>query len=248
MRRRAPALAWLLLAAMGLAACEKSTHRAAIRTFQDLMSRHLPAEQRATELRAFVRRFPEAKTNPYLGRALRLLSEHELRSGRAGAAAAWLEEAVRSFPDDPDLLNSLGYLYAERGFNLDRAVAILERAIRLAEERGESDRRLGFIKDSLGWACRGRGDLERAAAVLEEANRLAPGVPVLREHLADTCRARGEHARAATLYLELYLEGGARDTRLRALLEAIGREGGAPVRRFIASRLRGGPGSAGTGF
>jgi predicted Zn-dependent protease len=234
------ALACLLLGAAGLAACEKATHRAATSTFQDLMGRHLPEAERASELRIFVRRFPEPKTNPYLGRSLRLLADHEMRSGRAGAAAAWLEEAVRSFPDDPDLLNTLGYHYAEHGFNLDRAVQILETGVRLAEQRGGPRRKLGLIRDSLGWAYRLRGDLERAATELEEANRLAPGVPALREHLADTCRARGEHARAAAIYLELYLQGGAADARLRGLLEAIGREGGATVRRFIAAQLHDG--------
>jgi tetratricopeptide (TPR) repeat protein len=240
-RRRAPAaLAWLLLAAAGLPACEKTTHRLATRAFQDLMGRHLPAEERAAGLRIFVRRFPEPKTNPYLGRALALLADHETRTGRPGAAASWMEEAARAFPDDPDALNALGYHYARHGFNLDRAVGILETAVRLAERRGDAPRKRGFIKDSLGWALRVRGDLQRASAELEEADRLAPGVPILREHLADTCRARGEHRRAAAIYLDLYLQDGGRDDRLRGLLEAITREGGPAVERFVAARLRDG--------
>jgi tetratricopeptide (TPR) repeat protein len=193
-RPRAAALLGLLAATLWFPACEKATHRKATVAFEELMARGSLPGQRAEELRAFVRRYPRPKTNPFLRRALLLLAEHERRSGRAEEAASWFEAAVSAFPDDPDLLNALGYHYALNGIRLDRAVAVLETALRLAEERGDGPRRIAFIRDSLGWACRARGDLDRAVRELEEADRLAPGVPVIQEHLADVHRALGQGA------------------------------------------------------
>ena len=114
---------------------------------------------------------------------------------------------------------------------------MLETAARLAQERGYPPRRQGFIKDSLGWAHRMRGDLPQAVALLEEAGRLAPDVPILREHLADAYRALGEGDKAVSIYLDLYLEGRATDARLKQSLEEIGRDGGPARARVIASRI-----------
>ncbi len=234
------ALALLALAAACLAVCEKETHRAARREFQELMGRGLAAEAQAAALEAFVERFPEPKTNPYLARACNLLAEHHARAGRPDIAASWYERALRAAPDDPDLLNALGYHYARHALNLDRAVTVLETAARLAEERHYPDRRQGFIKDSLGWAYRVRGDLPQAIPVLEEAARLAPGVPIIREHLADAYRAIGERERAVAIYLDLYLGTRGTDARLRQVLADLGREGGPPAVNDVARRLEAG--------
>ncbi len=227
----------ILMAAGLLGGCEKETHRAARAEFQALMARGMDPSEEARALEAFVERFPEPKTNPYLTRAESLLADYHARAGRIDIAASWYERAVRASPNDPDLLNALGYLYASHGINLDRAVAVLEAAVRLAEERGYAPRRLGFIKDSLGWAHRVRGDLALAVALLEEACRLAPGVPILRSHLADAYRAIGEREKAVAIVVDLYFQERATDGRLRETLEAIGREGGPALAKEIARRL-----------
>ncbi len=227
------ALAALLL----VVSCEKETHRAARSEFQALMAHPLPPAEQAQALEGFVQRFPEPKTNPYLIRAFTLLAEYHAGAGRPDIAASWYERAIRATPADPDLLNALGYLYAGNGMNLDRAVAVLEAAVRLAEERGYAPRRQGFIKDSLGWAYRKRGDLALSVALLEEANRLAPDVPILREHLADAYGAIGERDKALAILLDLYMQGRATDHGLRRSLEDLGREGGPAMVRDITRRL-----------
>lgn len=240
MSRRLRVLAILALASACLVGCEKETHRAARREYQELMGRELAADAQAAALQAFVERFPEPKTNPYLVRACTLLAEFHARAGRPDIAASWYERALRAAPDDPDLLNSLGYHYARHALNLDRAVAVLETAARLAEERRFPDRRQGFIKDSLGWAYRVRGDLPQSVPVLEEAARLAPGVPIIREHLADAYRAIGDRERAVAIYLDLYLGTRGTDARLRRVLADLGREGGRTAATDIALRLEAG--------
>lgn len=219
------------------AGCEKETHRAARRTFQEILAADLKDDDRAVALEAFVRDFPERKTNPYLVRACSLLADHHARAGRADIAASWYERAIRSVPDDPDLLNALGYHYAINGMNLDRAVSLLGEAVRLAEERHYPDRRRGFIQDSLGWAYRMRGDLQLSVARLEEAARLAPGVPIIREHLAGTYHALGERDKAVSVYLDLYLGGRATRADLLAAMRSIGLEGGPAYSREVERRL-----------
>lgn len=230
------ALCLLLLAA----ACEKETHRAARKAFQDILAGDLSPAGRASALEAFVRDYPEPKTNPHLTRACSMLASHHARSGRADIAASWYERAIRADPDDPDLLNALGYHYAKNRMNLDRAVSVLEQAVRLAEEHRYSARRQGFIKDSLGWAYRMRGDLPLSVALLEEAVRLAPGVPIIREHLADAYHAIGERERAVSVYLDLYLKGRATDSGLRDTIRAIGLEGGPAYSRDLDRRVEAG--------
>jgi Tfp pilus assembly protein PilF len=223
---------------LSLPACEKKTHRDSRREYQSLMSAPMSEDDRAEALEAFIRRFPETKTNPNLVRACQHLAQYHARAGRHDLATSWYERAVRARPDDPDSLNRLGYHYANQGVNLDRAVEVLELAVRLAEERGYPDRRQGFFNDSLGWAYRMRGDLPRAVELLEEAGRLAPGVPILREHLAEAYRASGEPDRAIDLYLQLFLETRGTEPRYRIGMMAIGEEGGPDLTRRMVDGQR----------
>jgi Tfp pilus assembly protein PilF/dienelactone hydrolase len=239
MRRRAAwaTLALILPALVFQLACEKETHRAARRAFQDILARNLPPEQQAAALEELVRAYPEPKTNPNLVRAFGMLADYHARAGRPDIAASWYERAARVSPDDPDLLNALGYHYARNRMNLDRAVSVLETAVHLAEERRYAARRLGFIKDSLGWAYWMRGDLPLAVAILEEAGRLAPGVAVIQGHLAEAYRSIGERDRAAALYLDLYLKGRGTSRALRDTLRALGAEGGRAYAREVDRRI-----------
>src|SRR5262249_7286811 len=152
---------------------------------------------RAAALEAFVARYPETKTNPHLVRACTMLAEHHAREGRFEVAASWYERALRASPDDPDLMNAAGYFDATHGIALDRAVSILETAVRLSDERGYPARRRGFIRDSLGCAHRARGNPSLAVVLLEEADRLAPGVAIIREHLAEAYKDLGEREKSA---------------------------------------------------
>jgi tetratricopeptide (TPR) repeat protein len=238
--RRAPAcvaVGVVLAALIPHLACEKETHRAARKAFQDILARDLPPVDQTNALEEFVRAYPEPKTNPNLVRACGMLADLHIRAGRPDIAASWYERAVRASPDDPDLLNALGYHYARNRMNLDRAVSVLEPAVRLGEERQYPSRRLGLIKDSLGWAYRERGDLPLAVPLLEEASSLAPGVAVIQEHLAEAYHALGENDRAAALYLDLYLKGRGTDAALRGTLGAIGREGGREFAKQIDRRI-----------
>lgn len=81
-------------------------------------------------------------------------------------------------PDNPLLLNSLGYILADNNVNLDEARKLLEKAVQLRPQSGETI-------DSLGWLMFRQGEYEEAIDRLEFAMMLAPNIGEIAEHLGD---------------------------------------------------------------
>ena len=89
-----------------------------------------------------------------------------------------LQTAMSLRPDDPTIMNYLGYSWIDRGINLDEGLALIETALRLAPDNGA-------ITDSLGWAHYKLGNYERAIFYLERAAELAPTISEILDHLGD---------------------------------------------------------------
>ena len=89
-----------------------------------------------------------------------------------------LLEALKLNPDEPDLLNYLGYSWIDRGQHLPEAIAMVQRAV---DARPQS----GAMLDSLGWGYYRQGDYKTAVAKLEQAVELEPGDPDVNGHLGD---------------------------------------------------------------
>lgn len=104
-------------------------------------------------------------------------------------ARAQLELALKAFPDEPLLLNYLGYNSVERGENLDAAEAMIRRA--LALRPGDAS-----ITDSLGWALYKRGRLPEAIETLEKASIADPAQSEINEHLGDALFQSGRRFEA----------------------------------------------------
>ncbi|MET0182916.1 MAG: tetratricopeptide repeat protein, partial [Caulobacterales bacterium] len=100
------------------------------------------------------------------------------RLGRWSDAEADLQHALQIEPDQPDVLNYLGYSWVDRGEHLQEGLALITRAL---EARPNS----GAILDSLGWAHYRLGDYEMALGYLERAVELEPSDPILNDHLGD---------------------------------------------------------------
>ena len=120
------------------------------------------------------------------------------RTKRWPQAEADLLKALELEPEQPFVLNYLGYSWVDQGLNLDRAKAMLHRAVELRPEDG-------FIVDSLGWAYFRLGEHDKAVTYLERAVELEPGDPVINDHLGDgywrvgrTREARFQWQRALT--------------------------------------------------
>jgi tetratricopeptide (TPR) repeat protein len=100
------------------------------------------------------------------------------RSGQWEKAEADLLKALELKPDQPMVLNYLGYSWIDRGEHLDRGMEMIDKAVELRPDDG-------YIVDSLGWAHYRMGDYEAAVEKLEKAIELVPEDPTINDHLGD---------------------------------------------------------------
>jgi len=100
------------------------------------------------------------------------------RSNQWAAAEKDLLKALEFAPDQPQVLNYLGYSWIEQGVKLERARKMIETAI---SKRPDD----GFVTDSLGWVFYRLGRYEEAVKHLERAVELRPQDPIINDHLGD---------------------------------------------------------------
>jgi Flp pilus assembly protein TadD len=89
-----------------------------------------------------------------------------------------LKRALALVPDQPLVLNYLGYSWIDQGTNLKEGMALIEKAVAAKPDDG-------YIVDSLGWAHFKQGNYKDAVRYLERAVELRPDDPVLNDHLGD---------------------------------------------------------------
>jgi Flp pilus assembly protein TadD len=135
------------------------------------------------------------------------------RSGDFKAAEAQFQRLLDLDNDFAPALNYLGYMWAERGENLEEALELVQRAVAL-------DPNNGAYLDSLGWAYFQTGQYEEAREHLERAALLVGDDAVVFEHLGDLYLAAGDRTQAEVAYRRaLELEGENRSAVQRKLSE-----------------------------
>ncbi|NGN40454.1 tetratricopeptide repeat protein [Mesorhizobium sp. CGMCC 1.15528] len=87
-------------------------------------------------------------------------------------------EALKLMPNQPQVLNYLGYSWVDMNMNLEEGLDMIRKAVDLRP----SD---GYIVDSLGWAYYRLNRFDEAVTELERAVSLKPDDPVLNDHLGD---------------------------------------------------------------
>lgn len=142
-------------------------------TLADLLRTNQRFDEAATVLTALIKETPQPDWRLYFGRAVAYES-----LGRWPDAETDLQAALKVRPDEPELLNYLGYSWIERGVHLKEAMAMVEKAV-------AGDPRSGAMVDSLGWAYYRLGDFKAAVDKLEEAVELEAGDPEINDHLGD---------------------------------------------------------------
>jgi tetratricopeptide (TPR) repeat protein len=100
-----------------------------------------------------------------------------------------LQQALALQPDQPLLLNFMGYGELERGENVEAAEAMIRKASDLAPDDAS-------ITDSLGWAQFKRGKLHEAIATLQTAAEKDPEQAEIQEHLGDALYKSGRRYEA----------------------------------------------------
>ena len=111
------------------------------------------------------------------------------RAGQWPRAEADFKRALQLVPEQPYVLNYLGYTWVDRGENLAEARGMLERAMALRPQDGN-------IADSLGWALFKLGDLPAATRWMEKAVELESRNSVINDHLGDVYWAAGRRIEA----------------------------------------------------
>jgi tetratricopeptide (TPR) repeat protein len=100
------------------------------------------------------------------------------RSKRWPEAESDFRTALELNPDQPQVLNYLGYSLVDQGLKLDEALDMIKKAV---GQRPED----AYIVDSLGWAFYQLDQLDDAVRELERAVQLQPEDPVINDHLGD---------------------------------------------------------------
>ena len=104
-------------------------------------------------------------------------------------AKAVLQQGLAIAPDQPALLNFLGYVELQRGENVKSAEAMIRKASELAPDDAS-------ITDSLGWAEFKRGKVDQAITTLQQAAEKDPQQAEIQEHLGDALYRSGRHYEA----------------------------------------------------
>ncbi len=93
-------------------------------------------------------------------------------------AEAAFKKALELFPNQPSVMNYLGYSWVDMDINLQEGLDMIRNAVNLRPNDG-------YMVDSLGWAYFKLGRMEEAVLELERAVDLRPGDPTINDHLGD---------------------------------------------------------------
>ncbi|TFG36469.1 MAG: tetratricopeptide repeat protein, partial [Desulfobacterales bacterium] len=115
------------------------------------------------------------------------------RLGELDGAVAKMEQVLAITPDDAHALNYVGYTWADKGINLEKALEYIKQAVDLKPDDG-------FVRDSLGWVYFKMGRYGEAVTELEAAASMQPDDPTIQEHLGDAYQKAGELKKAVEAY------------------------------------------------
>ncbi len=93
-------------------------------------------------------------------------------------AEADFRQALKLQPNQPNVLNYLGYSLVEKNTKLDEALGMIQRAVAARPDDG-------YITDSLGWALYRLGRYKDSVSFMERAAELTPTDPIINDHLGD---------------------------------------------------------------
>jgi tetratricopeptide (TPR) repeat protein len=156
--------------------------------------------------------YPETDTNRWVVYYTRAIVAHDI--GDWDQAESDFRAALAINPDQPQVLNYLGYSLVERGEKLDEALDMIERAV---ADQPDS----GAIVDSLGWVYFQLGRYDDAIDPLERAAVLEATDPIVNDHLGDAYWAVGREREARFQWLRAQSFEPEEDlaARIRAKLE-----------------------------
>jgi tetratricopeptide (TPR) repeat protein len=98
------------------------------------------------------------------------------KKGELKESLEYIDKAAELEPDNPNVLNSLGFVKAENGEDLERAAELCKEAVRKKPDQPA-------YLDSLGWVYYKMGQVQAAKNYISRAFQLSKGHGVIRGHL-----------------------------------------------------------------
>ncbi len=135
------------------------------------------------------------KKFPSAHRLLFLKGVYQEKAKDIPGCIATMREVIKTDPANSSAYNYLGYLFAERGENLEEAESLIKKTLELKPNDG-------FYLDSLGWVYYQMGKHSEAKPYFEKALKVQPKEGVIMEHLADVIRRSGNTQKARKVYLD----------------------------------------------
>jgi tetratricopeptide (TPR) repeat protein len=109
--------------------------------------------------------------------------------GDKNKAMEYMEQIIAIDPDYPEALNYLGYSLAEMGQHLDRALVLVNNALKADPDNG-------YYMDSLAWVLFKQNKLHQAWEAIAQSVKLVTQDPTIWGHYADIAEALGDQEQA----------------------------------------------------
>ncbi|QDU94756.1 tetratricopeptide repeat protein [Lignipirellula cremea] len=152
--------------------------------------RYAEARQSYKQLLArFDKDYDSAEVRKVMRDARMALSNIEVHLDNMPAAEEWLEQVLDEYPEQLGAYNDLGYLWADQGKNLHRA-------LKMAEQAAASEPDNMAYQDTLGWAYYRLGRAADAVSELTKAAADEDADGVIHDHLGDALLANSEPKKA----------------------------------------------------
>ncbi|MEX0675874.1 MAG: tetratricopeptide repeat protein [Pirellulales bacterium] len=140
-------------------------------------------------LQEYDKKHDSAEVREAMRDARLVLSNISAIEGNLSEAEEWLEQVLDEFPEDLGALNDLGYLWADAGKHLERALEMIQVAV-------AGDSKNMAYRDSLGWVLFRLGKYPEAVAELKVVASAPDPDGVILDHLADALLKSGDQAAA----------------------------------------------------
>lgn len=114
-----------------------------------------------------------------------VLSNLDSIRGNLPRAKEWLEQVLDEFPEDISAQNDLGYLWADEGINLERALDMIQNAVAAEPENPA-------YRDSLGWVLYRLERYDEALVEMKKAADTEDADGVILDHLGDVYLELGQ--------------------------------------------------------
>jgi tetratricopeptide (TPR) repeat protein len=145
--------------------------------------------------------------------------------GKLSESEEWLEQVLDEFPEDFGALNDLGYIWADSGKHLERALQMIQAAV------GQEPKNMAY-RDSLGWVLFRLGRFPEAIAELKAAAAVEEPDGVILDHLGEALYKSGDTPAAIDAWTRAAqtLEKHAETEKAKPILEKISRAQNPPAK------------------